>query len=1153
MKKPFFVRYGLILLMLVFFLAPFGLRGARLAVQRMKNDVKDWLPADFAETRELNWFRDHFLGEQFVVVSWDGCTGRLDDRRMMDFVDQFFPEVPPSERARRLEHAISAAEAGEPHEAAVDWSESWPVEVDRSQFIDSDLGMYVRQLHVKDLPPAEEHVGNRFQLCAIPNGFTNWGGLNEKWIPGSDNQWYYITPAGDLYRWSGGSSVIQPVLDGLRRLMVGRSVDGELVASLGPVDGPWYYEDPNRLSARLFKTVTTGPGVMYRLTRPGGAVEKDEVAALERLSGSLFGPDGEQTCLVVTLTEAAKRDLRLAIGRGILGKPQGRLLKMATSAGIHPPRRPTMWPPFIARLFEKPPELEPVIRMGGPSVDNVAIDEEGQITLVRLLGLSLLVGLGLSWFSFRSFNLTIMVFLVGGLSAVASLSFVYWCGSSVDAVLMSMPSLVYVLGLSGAVHIVNYYRDAASEVGLRRAPGEALRVGWKPCVLAAVTTALGLMSLNASHIIPIKKFGVFSAIGVLATLILLFTYLPAALQMWPPKRYREARSKTIEPSRIEQWILRFWRAAGEIVVRHYMAAIAICSLVFIGLGYGLSRINTDVQLLKMFDANAKIIRDYGWLENRLGKLVPMELVVQVDESALFRSSAEDDSADQEQKLSFLERFEIVDYIENVLVQRFGDGDDPLIGRPMSATTFSPELPDSGGSTVRFSVRGATSRRLEAHRGEFLESDYLRVDKESGAELWRISLRVGALSDIDYREFVNSLKETIEPVVAAYRYRQQILNAIATQQGPDGNRKTSVYLVGAPYGKSPSARKVHDVSQDPDAAKYAPTIETRIFATTLARLLQNARLVVRDWYDPRFEPPQDWESTLAKQDCVVLIEPPDQIDIESIRQSSQIFVDARDYQYNAQLGTAHDQDPLLSTSYDARTDQGIEKIEQTLDREVSVVYTGLVPVVYKAQRTLLESLIVSTAWAFVMIAIVMVFVVRSVRAGLLSMIPNVFPVVVVFGIMGWSGILVDIGTMMTASVAMGVAVDDTIHFLTWFRRGLNDGKNRKGAILLAYERVGMAMTQTTAIGGLGLSIFAFSTFTPTQRFGTLMLALLAAALVGDLVFLPALLVSPIGRMFDRSKGASSGDSTAGLESSEAHTQRKPLQRRSCFASPPVPRR
>jgi hypothetical protein len=105
-------------------------------------------------------------------------------------------------------------------------------------------------------------------------------------------------------------------------------------------------------------------------------------------------------------------------------------------------------------------------------------------------------------------------------------------------------------------------------------------------------------------------------------------------------------------------------------------------------------------------------------------------------------------------------------------------------------------------------------------------------------------------------------------------------------------------------------------------------------------------------------------------------------------------------------------------------------------------------------------------------------------------------------------------MMTASVALGVAVDDTVHYLTWYRFGLDQGLNRKSAVMLAYERCATAMTQTTLIGGFGLAVFAFSTFTPTQRFGMLMLTLLLAALVGDLIFLPAILSGPIGRFFRR---------------------------------------
>jgi len=87
-----------------------------------------------------------------------------------------------------------------------------------------------------------------------------------------------------------------------------------------------------------------------------------------------------------------------------------------------------------------------------------------------------------------------------------------------------------------------------------------------------------------------------------------------------------------------------------------------------------------------------------------------------------------------------------------------------------------------------------------------------------------------------------------------------------------------------------------------------------------------------------------------------------------------------------------------------------------NRWVSSVYTGVVPIVYKAQRALLQSLMESTMWSFLTITPLMIFVSRSVRAGLVAMIPNVVPVVFIFGLMGWMGIAIDIGSMMTASIA-----------------------------------------------------------------------------------------------------------------------------------------
>lgn len=180
--------------------------------------------------------------------------------------------------------------------------------------------------------------------------------------------------------------------------------------------------------------------------------------------------------------------------------------------------------------------------------------------------------------------------------------------------------------------------------------------------------------------------------------------------------------------------------------------------------------------------------------------------------------------------------------------------------------------------------------------------------------------------------------------------------------------------------------------------------------------------------------------------------------------------------------------------------------------VTAVVTGSIPMVYVVQRQLLEDLAASFGAAFASIALVLSFGLRSVRAGLITMIPNALPVLIVFGVMGLCGVVVDLGSMMTISTALGISVDNELHFSYWFRTSLNRGCGRRRALLTAYRHCGRSMAQTAVICGLGMVVFFFSPFTPVSRFGTLMATLIAIAMIGDQVLLPALLVSPLGSFF-----------------------------------------
>jgi len=187
-----------------------------------------------------------------------------------------------------------------------------------------------------------------------------------------------------------------------------------------------------------------------------------------------------------------------------------------------------------------------------------------------------------------------------------------------------------------------------------------------------------------------------------------------------------------------------------------------------------------------------------------------------------------------------------------------------------------------------------------------------------------------------------------------------------------------------------------------------------------------------------------------------------------------------------------------------------------------VVTGMIPLFLRTQQAVLESLIFSFGLAFILIACVMMSVLKSPWAGLITMMPNLMPVILIFGLISWNGIAVDIGTMITASVALGIAVDGTLHLLTWFRRGLDEGMTRKKAISEALGHCGPAMFQTSAAVSIGLLMLFPADLLLVSRFGWLMASLIAAALVADVVFLPALLAGPLGIIIQGKKSESTDE-------------------------------
>lgn len=630
--------------------------------------------------------------------------------------------------------------------------------------------------------------------------------------------------------------------------------------------------------SNYFSRVRTGKSVLRELTDGSAALSR--TGALRRLAGILVGKGGDTTCILLSTSPVGQADRPAAIRE---------IENLAVSeAGL---------------------KLED-LRLAGPTVDAAAIDAESRKLLFQLAGLSAIVSFLIATVRLGSVRMAMIVLTVAGYSTGIALAVLYFSGGKMNLLMTMLPPLIYVLSISAAVHLANYYREATGDAHF--ALRQAIAHGWLPCAMAAITTAIGLASLLTSSIDPIREFGVYSALGVISSVLVLFLLFPALLTLFPV-RDAKRESESAPESRFSASVIRF-------IDRYPIPITLACLAVMAFFGSKLAAVQSTVRLQDRFLSSSDVIDDYRWLEQNIGPMVPLEIVLHFDK---------DDPKSQLEKL----------HLVAVAQTKIRKLSEPTA--TMSAVNLSPPLPT--GHRVRDVVQRKLINSVSVH-DQFVESRFLSETDDE--QLWRISVRAQAIGDLDYGRFAESLKAAI--------------------------------------------------------------------------------------------------------------------------------------------------DPLL------------------FENDVRGTYTGIIPLIYKAQRQLLQDLFRSFIAAFAVIAVVMVFMLRGIVAALLAMIPNLFPAVVVFGGLEWVSIPIQIGSVMTASAALGIAVDDTVHFLTWFRRGLDQGLARTAALEQAFARCAGAMMHTTLICSCGLLVFAFSTFVPILHFAWLMVLLLLSALVGDLILLPAILAGPLGR-------------------------------------------
>lgn len=199
--------------------------------------------------------------------------------------------------------------------------------------------------------------------------------------------------------------------------------------------------------------------------------------------------------------------------------------------------------------------------------------------------------------------------------------------------------------------------------------------------------------------------------------------------------------------------------------------------------------------------------------------------------------------------------------------------------------------------------------------------------------------------------------------------------------------------------------------------------------------------------------------------------------------------------------------LTSSSDIIRTAEAVRVYaKQHFPPEVTVRPTGNLILLNEATEDIVWGQVESLGLALLVIFVVLSLMFLSVKVGVLSLIPNLLAILIFFGAMGWTGVSLNLGTSIIASIAIGIAVEDAIRYLARLSVEIRETHDQERAIFQTITTVGKPIIYASAALGLGFLTLLFSNFVPIQKFGLLTTVTITAAFVNDLVLLPALLAT-----------------------------------------------
>lgn len=676
--------------------------------------------------------------------------------------------------------------------------------------------------------------------------------------------------------------------------------------------------------------------------------------------------------------------------------------------------------------------------------------------LIRLVPIVTIIVLLCLFFSFKNIQGTILPLLTVLLSTIWTIGLMALAGTHFTVVSSCLPIVMIAVGSAYGIHVVNhYYEELRSQTGSLSAEAHArlvlrsTRRVLLPVSLAGITTIAGFASNITSPVVPLKDFSIFSAIGVLISLVMAIVFTPALLVLRPTqsKRVRSGAEEGGTPASH-----RFFSTMHGALSRHRRLHLAAYIVVLFVSIVGFSKLNIESSLINFFDKNGSFRKDVSYIDQHFSGTNALSLLVTGGEPGALTDPAILSSIDE---LTAYLKGRYPEIGKTVSFADFVRRMNRVMHYPTTETPSGPTGAGEGAAPDSFFGAAAT--------GDASSGTAPTKDKSPGGEAPASFFSDASSSGDSSTPALGSSRgqggvpgeERLSRTFTAEELMNLLTSAYAKAQGGEVTVEAMVDALerelnykGAAYDEIPTDPSKYPVA-DKGELKNLVAQYLLLYSGSLDQFTNN--------------PLQPSESRIQIQ-----------LTSHSTKTTATIIADAKDF------AAKH-----FPEGYKLEA-SGIAEMEVSL-----------------------SNMIVSSQISSVVIAALAVFVILwisfgSVWAGAIGAFPLLFSILINFGIMGFLGINLDMVTSLITSIAIGIGIDYTIHFMSNYHHERLKSDDLEQVTLNTLNVSGKAIVVNAISVGLGFLVLVLSNFVVLRYIGFLVAVIMFTSSVPAMTLLPLIL-------------------------------------------------